>query len=60
MMSRRAFQLADLAATLVVVTVLIALAAAFLSQNRRSARLGEDIANLKRFGDGTGAFAADN
>lgn len=59
-MSRRAFNLADLAATIVVATVLITFALAALGESRRQARLGEDVASLKRFGAATNAYTADH
>lgn len=56
---RRAFGLADLAASVVVTGVLVAIAFAGLGEQRRQARLGEDLASLKLHGAATSAYAAD-
>lgn len=53
------FSLIELLATVVVVGVLLALLGAAAGDARRHAGLGQSVANLKRFGVGTFAHAAD-
>jgi hypothetical protein len=57
---RKAFALTDLAALVGTLAILAALAIATQTETRRSARLGEDLASLERFGAATTSFAADN
>jgi hypothetical protein len=57
---RSAYTLTDLAALVTVTAILGAVAIAALSDTRRNARLGEDLASLQRFAAATTAYAADN
>lgn len=55
-----AFALVELAATVAVTVGVTCVILALAHEGRRQARLGDDIAKLKRFGEATGAYAADN
>lgn len=59
-MHRRAFNLPDLAAVLVIAIVLLAVVTAGFSEHRRHARLGVDVASLQRLGAATTSYAADH
>ncbi|MFM9996417.1 MAG: hypothetical protein ACKVU4_11535 [Phycisphaerales bacterium] len=56
----RGFALVELAAIVAVAAVLMALIAVTGVESRRQARLGDDIANLRRIAEWTGAYANDN
>lgn len=57
---RRGFALMDLAAVLVVLTGVLGLLAICASRGHRLASLTESVANLKRMGEGTTSYGADN
>jgi Tfp pilus assembly protein PilE len=57
---RPAFTLTDLLGAVTIAAILAALAIAALSDTRRTARLGEDLASLQRFASATTSYAADN
>lgn len=57
--ARRGFARAELAAVVLIGAVIVAMALVASSAPRRSARLADDLAKLKRFGEATGAYGAD-
>jgi hypothetical protein len=56
----RGFVMVDLAAVMVVAAVVIALLVLASSNQRRLARLGDDVAHLKEIGAGSGQYVSDN
>lgn len=58
--TRHGFALVELGAVVVVAAVVVALSLAARGDGRRHARLADDMAKLKRIGQTTGAYGADN